>query len=419
MLLEPPAGVGTPRHQDEPLGPGSGDGGRDQLGAYALAPERGRDLGVQKQESALIKLVEELRLFVSLSQDETFALPIVGDGLRSLGWAHSQMLRRRPELGVGPPLKGPDWSRHPARDKHHSVTPMDVLRQLPSVCPLESVRAPVRSGVGALFSSNRFPEERYDRPPGDPGLFGPDSVTWRVHADVSMFVGGITALMLQTLHPLAAAGVADHSRFREEPLERLSRTGSFVAATTYGATPVAESVIAAVRRVHDKVSGVTPDGQPYAANDPHLLRWVHVAEVTSFVRAHRRYCPFPVRGADIDRYYAEMAIVAHKLGATEVPASRAEIHRYLTEVRPQLSAGPQARDLFWFISHPVDRGSVDQGGAHVAHPGVYRPAAGLGPRAAFGAAADSRRHRHPGDHLQRAAGPAPGPRVVADPRSGP
>lgn len=216
----------------------------------------------------------------------------------------------------------------------------------------------MRSGVAALFSSNRFPEERYDRPPGDPGLFGPDSVTWRVHADVSMFVGGITALMLQTLHPLAAAGVADHSRFREEPLQRLSRTGSFVAATTYGATPVAEAVIAAVRRVHDKVTGVTPDGQPYAANDPELLRWVHVAEVISFVRAHRRYCPFPVRGPDIDRYYAETAIVAHKLGATEVPASRAEIHRYLAEVRPQLVASQQARDLFWFISQPVDRDPI-------------------------------------------------------------
>jgi uncharacterized protein (DUF2236 family) len=243
------------------------------------------------------------------------------------------------------------------------------------MCPLESVRGPVRSGVAALFGSNRFPEERYDRPPGDPGLFGPDSVTWRVHADVSMFVGGITALMLQTLHPLAAAAVADHSRFREEPLERLSRTGSFVAATTYGATPVAESVIAAVRRVHGKVTGVTADGQPYAANDPELLRWVHVAEVTSFVRAHRRYCPFPVRGMDIDRYYAETAIVAAKLGATEVPASRTEIHEYLVAMRPHLVAGPQARDLFWFISRPVDRDPITK----AAHALLIQASTGLLP----------------------------------------
>src|SRR5438445_12801684 len=104
------------------------------------------------------------------------------------------------------------------RGKEWSVTSMRILRQPPGVCGLKAVRAPLRSGVAALFSSDRFPEERYDRPAGDPGLFGPDSVTWRVHADVSMFVGGIAALMVQTLHPLAAAAVAGHSRFREEPL---------------------------------------------------------------------------------------------------------------------------------------------------------------------------------------------------------
>jgi uncharacterized protein (DUF2236 family) len=235
---------------------------------------------------------------------------------------------------------------------------MKVLRQLPIACPLRSLRAPVRSGVAALFSIDRFPEERYDEPAGDPGLFGPDSVTWRVHADVSMFVGGITALMLQTLHPLAAAGVADHSRFREEPLRRLSRTGSFVAATTYAATPVAESVITAVRRVHETVRGVTPDGRPYAANDPELLRWVHAAEVTSFLRAYRRYAPFPLRSGDIDRYYAEAAVVARKLGATDVPTSREEMHDYLVALRPELVATPQARELFWFISHPVNRDPV-------------------------------------------------------------
>jgi uncharacterized protein (DUF2236 family) len=190
-----------------------------------------------------------------------------------------------------------------------------------------------------------------------------------------MFVGGITALMLQTLHPLAAAAVADHSRFREEPLKRLSRTGSFVAATTYGATPVAEAVIAVVRSVHERVTGVTADGHPYAANDPELLRWVHVAEVTSFVRAHRRYCPFPVRGTDIDRYYAENAIVAEKLGATEVPDSRAEMHRYLTEMRPQLVAGPQAGELFWFISHPVDRDPITKS----VHALLIQAATGLLP----------------------------------------
>jgi uncharacterized protein (DUF2236 family) len=240
---------------------------------------------------------------------------------------------------------------------------------------LDQVRAPIRSGVAALLGSDRFPEEQYDSPAGDPGLFGPESVTWRVHADVSMFVGGIAALMLQTLHPMAAAGVSDHSRFREEPLRRLSRTGSFVAATTYGATPVAESVIAAVRRVHERVNGVTEDGSPYRADDPDLLRWVHVAEVTSFISAHRRYCPFPVRGTAIDRYYAETAVVARRLGATDVPGSRADMLRYLAAMRPDLAASARARELLRFISRPVDRDPVTRS----AHALLIQAAIGLLP----------------------------------------
>ncbi len=255
------------------------------------------------------------------------------------------------------------------------MTPVRLVPSLQRMCPLGAVRGPVRRGVGALFGGDRFPEERYDEPAGDPGLFGPDSVTWRIHADVSMFVGGIAALMVQTLHPLAAAGVADHSRFREEPLRRLSRTGSFVAATTYAATPVAESVIAAVRRVHDSVTGTAPNGVPYAANDPALLRWVHVAEVTSFARAYRRYYPFPVRAGDIDRYYAETSTVAQLLGASDVPGSREEMHHYLAGIQPELEASPQARELFWFVSQPVDRDPITR----AVHALLIQSAIGLLP----------------------------------------
>jgi uncharacterized protein (DUF2236 family) len=252
---------------------------------------------------------------------------------------------------------------------------MRTLGQLAGLGRLDHVRAPIRSGVAALLGSDRFPEEQYDFPAGDPGMFGPESVTWRVHADVSMFVGGIAALMLQTLHPLAAAGVSDHSRFREEPLRRLSRTGSFVAATTYGSTPVAESVIAAVRRVHERVNGVTEDGVPYRADDPALLRWVHVAEVTSFMAAHRRYCPFPARGTDIDRYYAETANLARSLGALDVPGSRSEMRRYLAAMRPELVVSAKARELLRFISRPVDRDPVTK----AAHALLIQAAVGLLP----------------------------------------
>src|SRR3954452_22274760 len=237
-----------------------------------------------------------------------------------------------------------------------------MLLRLP-VCPVDLARRTVRGGLGSLFAADRLPEEQYDEPAGDAGLFGPDSVTWTIHADGTMFVGGIAALMLQSLHPRAAAGLADHRRFRDDPLRRLSRTGSFVAASTYAATPVAEQLIAIVRQIHTHVRGTTPDGVPYSATDPDLVTWVHVAEVTSFLRAHRRYHPFPFRGADLDRYYAETAVVARKLGGADVPASRAEMHDYFVRVRPELRLGQHASEMMAFLRQPIERDPV----THAVH----------------------------------------------------
>lgn len=207
-------------------------------------------------------------------------------------------------------------------------------------------RQGVRSTIGALFSSDRFPEEQYDEPLGDEGLFGSDSMAWRVHADAAMFVGGIAALMLQSLHPRAAAVVAGSSNFRERPLHRLSRTGSFVAATTFAATPVAEAIIARVRRVHDRIPG---------ASDPDLLTWIHVAEVTSFLAAYRRYHPSLVFADDIDRYLDETAVVAERLGATEVPRSAKAVRAYYEAVRPELGASEHSDDLMAFLHRPLSR----------------------------------------------------------------
>ena len=211
---------------------------------------------------------------------------------------------------------------------------------------LPDVRGAIRGVIGSYFSADRFPEEQYTDPPGDEGLFGSDSITWQVHADVSMFVGGMAALMLQSLHPRAAAVVAGSSRFREEPLHRLSRTGSFVAATTYGSTPVAEAVIERVRQVHRRIPG---------ASDPELLRWVHVAEVSSFLHAYRRLHPVPLTPAAMDRYYDENAVVAERLGAAPVPRSRAEVREYYRDIRPELAAGDDARELLAFLRRPISR----------------------------------------------------------------
>lgn len=186
----------------------------------------------------------------------------------------------------------------------------------------------------------------YENPPGDPGLFGPDSVCWQVHGDfTSMLVGGISALLLQALHPLALAGVWDHSNFREDLLGRLRRTGQFISGTTFGSHSDAERLIERVRQIHLRVTGNAADGRPYAAYDPDLLTWVHVAEVSSFLKAHLRYLNPDLSGRDQDRYYAEVARIAERLGAREVPRSRQEVARYLEALRPQLRCDARSMEI--------------------------------------------------------------------------
>src|SRR5690606_6725527 len=135
------------------------------------------------------------------------------------------------------------------------------------------------------------------------------------------FVGGLRALLLQSLHPLAMAGVAEHSDYRSDPWRRLQRTADFLAATTYGPATEAERAITRVRNVHERVVGVARDGRAYAANDPHLLRWVHVAEVDSFLAANQRYGADPLVGAERDDYVRQMAVIARALGVPAPPES--------------------------------------------------------------------------------------------------
>jgi uncharacterized protein (DUF2236 family) len=188
---------------------------------------------------------------------------------------------------------------------------------------------------------------------GDPGLFGPDSVAWKVHADLtSMLIGGVSALLLQTLHPSAMAGVADHSDYRRDPTGRLHRTGAFIVNTTYGSRREADQAIAAVRRIHDHVKGVRPDGVPYDANDPHLLTWIHVAEVGQFLRSYQRYGPRRLPVGDVDRYYGEVAEVARRLGAAAVPTSSTAVRAYYRRIRPELAATEQAIEAVRFLTQP-------------------------------------------------------------------
>lgn len=210
---------------------------------------------------------------------------------------------------------------------------------------MEVIRRRIESQVLSL-SGIALGQIDFENPKGDPGLFGPDSVCWRIHGDfTSMLIGGVSALLLQALHPLALAGVWDHSNFRDDLLGRLRRTGQFVSGTTFASRADADWLIDKVKRIHLQVVGTAPDGRPYAASDPDLLTWVHVAEVHSFMQAHLRYLNPRLSTADQDRYYAEIALVAERLGARDVPRSRVQIDAYLGAMQGQLLCDDRSREI--------------------------------------------------------------------------
>jgi uncharacterized protein (DUF2236 family) len=215
------------------------------------------------------------------------------------------------------------------------------------------VRA-VRERLGeALFLRVAGPDgaKHRDRIHGRPGprWFEPDSPIARVHGDASMFVGGIRALLLQTLHPAAMTAVSEHSGFRGDMWGRLARTSRFLAVTTFGTADDAQQSVDMVRTIHSRISGTMDDGTPYAASDPHLLLWVHVAEIDSFLLAHQVYGKHPLDQAERDRYVAETAEVARRLGVLDPPTTEAELAEVLEEFRPELRATPQAREAISYL----------------------------------------------------------------------
>lgn len=204
--------------------------------------------------------------------------------------------------------------------------------------------------TSAGLSEDSDPAERGP----DPGIYGPDSVTWRVHADPLLALGGLRALLLQALHPIAMAGVAAHSEFRHDPWGRLVRTARYVGTVTYGTTSDAHRAAARVRGLHRTVNGVDPvSGSPYSATDPQLLTWVHVTEVDSFLTTARRG-GLRLTDAEADRYVAEQSVAGALLGVSKelAPQSVAEIGAYYAAMRPQLEVRAQARQAAVFVMHP-------------------------------------------------------------------
>ncbi len=216
----------------------------------------------------------------------------------------------------------------------------------------------VRQRLGeALFTRVAGPDgarhrERIHGTTG-PRWFDPASPIGRVHGDAAMFVGGIRAVLLQTLHPAAMTAVSQHSGYRGDMWGRLARTSRYLAVTTFGTTEHAQQAVDAVRAIHLRITGTLEDGTPYAASDPHLLMWVHVAQVDSFLRTHQTYGRLPLDQPGRDQYVAQSGEVAQRLGVIDPPATETALAEVLEGFRPELRVTPHAheavRHLLW---HP-------------------------------------------------------------------
>ena len=206
--------------------------------------------------------------------------------------------------------------------------------------------------AGAIFDRVAGPDGAARRGLiGAPGarLFAEGRPIRTVQGDSAMFVGGITALLLQSLHPLAMAAVAGHSGYRGDPWGRLQRTSYFLAVTTFGRDVDAEAAIDRVRSIHQRVTGTAPDGRRYAAADPHLLTWVHIAEADSFLRAYLRFGAGPLTQAERDGYVADIALIGAKLGVPDPPRTEAELARRISAYRRELAGTAQAREAARFL----------------------------------------------------------------------
>jgi uncharacterized protein (DUF2236 family) len=204
----------------------------------------------------------------------------------------------------------------------------------------------VRSRVVGPNADNRA-QELFEAP-GE-RWFAEDRPIRIIHADSCMFIGGLRALLFQSLQPLAMAGVASHSDFKADPWGRLQRTADFLAATTFGPATEAQRAVDMVKRVHTRVVGTADDGRPYSANDPHLLKWVHIAEVDSFLAAYAKFGEIELSPEQRDGYVLDMSRIAAALGVIDPPATVAELADQIASYRPELRTSAPARDAARYL----------------------------------------------------------------------
>lgn len=216
--------------------------------------------------------------------------------------------------------------------------------------PIEGIQRELQRTVAEYLTGSR--ELRRNEGVADDSWFGPDSVTWLIMSDWSTLIGGVESILIQSLHPPTMAGVADHSRYKEDPFGRLHRTSDFIGTTTFRSAAEAEKMVSKIRKIHSRITGTTPDGTPYEANDPHNLAWVHCTEVDAFLRAFQRYGSVELAAGEADQFVAEMAKVGEALGVVDAPRSVAELNSRLATYLPELHYGKQAREAVRFMLLP-------------------------------------------------------------------
>ena len=228
--------------------------------------------------------------------------------------------------------------------------------------PSVSTGAPLAGAVGrlkqqvvtattSLFSHGPTPLEHTMSYAPDPGLLGPDSVSWRVIGDAAAFVGGIRALLVQTAHPEVVAGVEQHSRYRDDPLGRLTRTSVYVTETTYGAIPEVEAAVATVRTAHRPVRGRSERDRPYSAGRPEMAAWVHNVLTDSFLAAYQAYGPERLTPAEADRFVEEQTRIGALLDADPLPTTAAELADWVN-LHPEIESTRSQANAIDFLRSP-------------------------------------------------------------------
>ncbi|GAA0964939.1 oxygenase MpaB family protein [Actinocorallia libanotica] len=223
-----------------------------------------------------------------------------------------------------------------------------------------NLRAMIDESYWSLLAATHLPGEQYTEPVGDPGLFGPGSALWYVHTDVTGVLGGVSGLLLGTLNEPVTHGTNQHSNYLQDPIRRLGFTASFIRGMSFASTPVAEKLAEIVRKMHTRVHGTMPDGRPYSATESADIIWTGTTQAYQAARAHLRYHPRPLKGKGIDEYFAQYAVISEKLGATDVPKSRADVEDYFAMMRPRLTVSEETLEAIGFLRGPYGEDRVSQ-----------------------------------------------------------